>query len=175
MLNIKTHSCAWLALSAFLFRMSSYAAEPPKDSKTPEEKTVVTTHTLTIDGRTIRYHATAGTLLLRKDDKETFEPRASVFYVAYTRDGTDTLRRAMAFNPYMKVFVARGYYDQSTPLAAAQYTFDHLGLPESERGRVETRDYEAGHMTYVNLPSLEQLSSNLHGFITRSIEKPERQ
>ncbi len=88
---------------------------------------------------------------------------------------TETLRRSMAFNPYMKVFVARGYYDQSTPLAAAQYTFDHLGLPEKERGRIETHDYEAGHMMYAHRPSLAQLSADLHGFITNTMENNKEQ
>lgn len=78
---------------------------------------------------------------------------------------TETLRRAMVYNPYLRVFVGRGHYDMATPLAAAQYTFDHVGLPESERGRIETHDYEAGHMMYSHRPSLEKLSKDLHGFI----------
>lgn len=84
---------------------------------------------------------------------------------------TETLRRAMVFNPYLKVFVARGYYDLATPIAASQYTFDHLGLPESERGRIETHDYEAGHMMYAHRPSLEKLSDDLHGFITKAMDE----
>jgi carboxypeptidase C (cathepsin A) len=44
----------------------------------------VTRHTTTIDGRTIDYLATAGTLTVRDDDGK---PVASMFYVAYTAGG----------------------------------------------------------------------------------------
>ena len=47
----------------------------------PVEKTSKTKHSIQINGKTLDYTATAGTLLLKKDDK----PWASMFYVAYTR------------------------------------------------------------------------------------------
>ena len=47
----------------------------------PKEESAVTHHSLTLDGKTIRYTATAGTLLIRNDSDE---PVASMFYVAYT-------------------------------------------------------------------------------------------
>lgn len=65
------------------------AAEPPngeQKAELPEERQSVTQHRVTVDGETIRYTATAGTLFLRDDDGE---PEASIFYVAYTRDGVD--------------------------------------------------------------------------------------
>ena len=43
-------------------------------------------HTMTIDGRTIAYTATAGTLTLRDDDGK---PVASMFYAAYTAPGAN--------------------------------------------------------------------------------------
>ncbi|MFI5337615.1 MAG: S10 family peptidase [Opitutales bacterium] len=54
-------------------------AEPP----VPKEESSVTHHQVMIGGQEIAYTATAGTLLIRKGD----DPVASVFYVAYTRDG----------------------------------------------------------------------------------------
>ena len=65
--------------------------EPSKDkekSKDPEEKKVATHHTATIGGQRIEYTATAGTILLRDDEDK---PTASVFYIAYTRDGSTNL------------------------------------------------------------------------------------
>src|SRR5215469_7012107 len=61
------------------------AAEKPKDDKkpAPEEKTVQSKHTARIGGQEIKYTATAGTLLLKLEDGT---PKASVFYVAYTKD-----------------------------------------------------------------------------------------
>ncbi|MCA9989584.1 MAG: hypothetical protein KDE29_01135, partial [Anaerolineales bacterium] len=56
----------------------------------PEEKLVQTQHTVTIDGQTIHYTATTGTILLKEEvDEKGEEVKASVFYVAYTRDDVD--------------------------------------------------------------------------------------
>src|ERR1700686_4244873 len=62
------------------------AAEKPKEEKkppVPEEKVVQTKHSLKIGGQEIKYTATAGTILLKLEDGT---PKASVFYVAYTKD-----------------------------------------------------------------------------------------
>jgi len=42
-----------------------------------------------MDGKTYKYSAVAGTLLIDGDDAK---PNASVFYVAYTLDGVNDLR-----------------------------------------------------------------------------------
>ncbi len=54
----------------------------------PKERAVSTQHSVTIDGHTIRYTATAGTILLRNKKNQ---PIASMFYVAYTEDGVHNL------------------------------------------------------------------------------------
>jgi carboxypeptidase C (cathepsin A) len=60
-----------------------------------QEKTARTQHVLTLDGQRIPYTATAGTLILRADDGA---PRASVFHIAYTRDGVkDPAGRPVTF------------------------------------------------------------------------------
>ena len=78
---------------------------------------------------------------------------------------TDTLRKAMTTNPYLKVFVASGYYDLATPYMATQYTFNHLGLDKSLQQNLSMSFYEAGHMMYVHQQSLIQLKEDLSGFI----------
>ena len=78
---------------------------------------------------------------------------------------TDTLRKAMTTNPYLKVFVASGYYDLATPYMATQYTFNHLGLDKSLQQNVSMSFYEAGHMMYVHQQSLIQLKKDLSCFI----------
>jgi len=60
----------------------------------PAERTVVTKHSVRINGRTIDYKATAGTMLIR-DDKG--KPTVSFFYVAYTVDGGKGSKRPVTF------------------------------------------------------------------------------
>src|SRR5260370_3497690 len=62
------------------------AAEKPKEEKkppVPEEKVVQTKHSLPIGGQEIKDTATAGTIDLKLEDGP---PKASIFYVAYTKD-----------------------------------------------------------------------------------------
>lgn len=62
----------------------------------PTEKIVKSKHTVVIDGQEIAYTATAGTLIL-KDEED--KPKASLFYVAYTRDGVeDVAQRPLTFS-----------------------------------------------------------------------------
>src|SRR5271168_2538032 len=61
----------------------------------PDEKTVVTHHKSMVGGQEISYTATAGTYLI-KDDAGT--PKASFFYVAYTKeDVADVTKRPLSF------------------------------------------------------------------------------
>lgn len=74
------------------------AAKPkpaPAALPVPKPREVSTHHSVVIDGRRIEYTATAGTLLLYNDKHQ---PTASVFYVAYTKDGVrDAGRRPITF------------------------------------------------------------------------------
>jgi carboxypeptidase C (cathepsin A) len=55
----------------------------------PPEKGSTSAHAITLGGKTLRYTATAGNLLIAGDDDQ---PYASVFYVAYTLDGVSDVR-----------------------------------------------------------------------------------
>ena len=82
-----------------------------------------------------------------------------------------TLRQAITQNPSLKVWVANGYYDLATPYFATMYTFEHLGLDPTLRGNVGLGFYEAGHMMYTQLASLEKLRKDLGGFIAGALAK----
>ena len=71
-----------------------------KQPDIPEDKLSVTHHSVTINGEEIRYTATAGTLVLKEEiDKEGEKPKASVFFIAYTRDAVeDTSKRPITFS-----------------------------------------------------------------------------
>jgi carboxypeptidase C (cathepsin A) len=103
-------SCA-LALSLIAFIPNAVlSAEPPesksdkpadgketKDAKPKtDEKMVDTQHTVSIDGKEIRYTARAGTIILRDAEDK---PTASIFYIAYTRlDTTNAAERPLTFS-----------------------------------------------------------------------------
>jgi carboxypeptidase C (cathepsin A) len=70
------------------------ANEPAKDLPIPPEKPVSTHHELILDGKSLKYTATAGTLLIRNEDDK---PYGSLFYVAYTLDGVDAATRPVSF------------------------------------------------------------------------------
>jgi len=81
----------------------------------------------------------------------------------------ETLRSAMTQNPFLRVYVAKGYYDLATPFFAADYTLDHLGLDATLRGHLSGGYYEAGHMMYVHKPSLAKLKGDLKEFLAASV------
>ncbi len=70
------------------------ATPAPAPTTPPVETTSKTNHSIQIKGKPLAYTATAGTLILKKDEK----PWASMFYVAYTRDDVpDVARRPITF------------------------------------------------------------------------------
>ena len=77
----------------------------------------------------------------------------------------ETLRHAISSNPYLRIHVANGYFDLATPFLATEYTFNHLMLDESLYPNISMSYYEAGHMMYIHLPSLEKLKAELAHFI----------
>lgn len=61
----------------------------------PEEKTSVTHHSAKVGGQPISYTATAGTYVIKTDDGS---PKATMFYVAYVKEGVqDNARRPISF------------------------------------------------------------------------------
>jgi carboxypeptidase C (cathepsin A) len=80
-------------------------------------------------------------------------------------DVSETLRKAVSSHPFLKVYVANGYYDLATPYLATEYTFNHLGLDSSLHENITMGYYEAGHMMYIHKPSLVKMKEELAAFI----------
>jgi len=78
----------------------------------------------------------------------------------------ESLRLAMARDPYLHVMVGAGYYDTATPFANAEYTFNHMGFDQTYPDRVQFKYFESGHMAYLNQASATQLKSDIVNFIT---------
>jgi carboxypeptidase C (cathepsin A) len=86
-------------------------------------------------------------------------------------DTTQSLSSAMRKNPYMKVFLASGYYDMATPYFAADYTMSSMNLEPEIRRNITTEYYEAGHMMYIEVNSLRKLKRDIAAFINGAVPR----
>jgi carboxypeptidase C (cathepsin A) len=80
-------------------------------------------------------------------------------------DTSAALRDALARNPDMRVYVASGFYDLATPYFATEYTLAHMGLDASQRARITTGEYAAGHMMYIHEGELARLKTDVATFV----------
>ncbi|WP_455142457.1 S10 family peptidase [Candidatus Hodarchaeum mangrovi] len=74
--------------------------EDTEKPKIPKEELVTTTHRVIIDGQEIDYTAQVGTLLIKEEEEgKEPKPKASIFYIAYIRDGiSDISKRPITFS-----------------------------------------------------------------------------
>lgn len=75
----------------------------------------------------------------------------------------------MSINPFFKVFVTNGYHDLATPYFASEYTFNQLGLDPALRDNISKGYYEAGHMMYIHMSSLQKMKHDLSSFINSAL------
>ncbi|MEQ1891332.1 MAG: peptidase S10 [Planctomycetota bacterium] len=78
------------------------------------------------------------------------------------------LGQAMRENSGLHVFVACGYYDMATPFFGAEYSLNRSGVVPA---RVHYAYYEAGHMMYVNHPSLAKLQKDVRAFLASALAR----
>jgi carboxypeptidase C (cathepsin A) len=83
-------------------------------------------------------------------------------------DMTEALRGAMTRNPFLKVFVACGYYDMATIMGASEFNFTHLAYDKQVMDRVSFGYYEAGHMIYIRPSAHKALKQDIAKFIRGS-------
>ena len=90
------HQSMLLLLATSLLSVAQQEAPEPQSPKAPaEDQLSSSSHSVRIGGADVSYTATAGRLVLRKEDNE---PKAHMFFVAYTRDGqTDLASRPITF------------------------------------------------------------------------------
>ncbi|MFI5386933.1 MAG: S10 family peptidase [Fimbriimonadales bacterium] len=84
-------------------------------------------------------------------------------------DVSESMRRAFARNPHMKLFVASGYFDLATPYFATKHTLAHMGLDAEVKGNITTAEFEAGHMMYIHAESLRKLKTDVTAFIRAAL------
>ena len=83
-------------------------------------------------------------------------------------DMTEALRSTMTHNPFLRVFVAIGYYDMATIMGGAEFNFTHLAYDKPVTDRVSYGYYEAGHMIYIRPSEHKKLKADLAKFIQGS-------
>lgn len=84
-------------------------------------------------------------------------------------DVSEALRLAFVKNPYMKLFVASGYYDLATAYFATQYTLNHMNLDPQQHAKITLDYYDAGHMMYLRSDSLDHLKQDVSGFVANAL------
>jgi len=80
-------------------------------------------------------------------------------------DTTEALRSTMARNPFLKVFVACGYFDMATVVGGVEFNFTHLAYDRPITDRVSFGYYEAGHMIYIRPSAQAKLKQDTAAFI----------
>ena len=80
----------------------------------------------------------------------------------------ESLRSAIAKNPYMKTLVAQGYFDLATPHFATQYMLTHMNVDPELRANITTKFYQAGHMFYLDRHSLAAFHTDVADFVKDS-------
>ena len=85
------------------------------------------------------------------------------------RDGSDlivrpipTLRRLLALNPTLRVFIANGYYDLVCPYASSRWVASHIPVG---RNRIGLHTYAGGHMMYTRADSRAALAEGVRAFL----------
>jgi carboxypeptidase C (cathepsin A) len=84
-------------------------------------------------------------------------------------DATNSLRQSMSQNPYLKLFVASGYYDLATPPATVKYSVEHLRLPPELQKNIDHKFYEGGHMMYTYEPTMKKLRHDIAEFYSKAV------
>lgn len=84
-------------------------------------------------------------------------------------DTSDDLRAAFAKNPYMKLFVASGYYDLATPYYATEYTLSHMNLDPEVKSNIRIEEYPTGHMVYIDFDAMVKLKNHVSSFIRDAV------
>jgi carboxypeptidase C (cathepsin A) len=91
----------------------------------------------------------------------------------WNREGDTTgedLRRAMAQNPYLHLFVQSGYFDGGTNYFGAKYTMWNLDPSGRLQDRMRWKGYRSGHMMYLRTQDLATSNQDIRDFISWSLE-----
>ncbi|HUG40444.1 MAG TPA: hypothetical protein VMM12_08160 [Longimicrobiales bacterium] len=95
----------------------------------------------------------------------------------WNRSGDDTgesLRAAMAQNPFLHVMVQSGFYDGGTDYFGAKYTMWNMDPAGRLQGRMRFHGYRSGHMMYLRDEDLGPSNQHIRDFIRWATENTGR-
>jgi carboxypeptidase C (cathepsin A) len=75
-----------------------------------------------------------------------------------------TLQEAMTKNTHLRVFIAGGYYDLTTPFYTNIYMANHLGLAKELRSHILFKHYPSGHQMYTDPAVRKNLQKDAETF-----------
>jgi carboxypeptidase C (cathepsin A) len=80
----------------------------------------------------------------------------------------ESLRQAMAQNPFLHVMIQAGYYDGGTDYFSAKYTMWNMDPAGKLRDRLRFETYRSGHMMYLRQEDLATSNEHIREFIRQS-------
>ncbi|SEL62787.1 S10 family peptidase [Parapedobacter koreensis] len=81
----------------------------------------------------------------------------------------ESLRQAMAMNPFLHVLVQSGYYDGATDYFNAQYNLWQMDPSGKLKARMDWKGYRSGHMMYLRKDDLKTANDDLRAFISKTL------
>ena len=81
----------------------------------------------------------------------------------------ESLRQAMAQNPYLNVMVQSGYYDGATTYFNAKYLMWQVDPSGRMKDRFSFKGYRSGHMMYLRKEDLKTANDDIRDFIEKTM------
>ena len=76
------------------------------------------------------------------------------------------LADALSRNHHLRVLVQTGRCDLAVPYLSLRHSIDHLPIDPALRANIGYKEYDSGHMMYLNRGDLARLAEDLKGFLT---------
>lgn len=114
----------------------------------------------------LSYITTAG---LRKDFKWDWNHNGNVIWNAQVAVSTlPDMTSAMKRNPDLKILILNGYYDLATVFYGVEHSINHMDLGAELKKNIIMKYYEAGHMMYTHMPSMQKFKKDVDEFIDKT-------
>lgn len=105
----------------------------------------------------------------RKDFKWDWNHSGNVTWNAQVAISTlPDMTSAMKRNPNLKILILNGYYDLATVFYGVEYSINHMGLDTDLKKNIIMKYYEAGHMMYTHMPSMQKFKKDVDEFIDQT-------